>query len=420
MPPYTTEPDFFVQADAQDILCGFKNEIYVPTIQNQSAIYFCGKSLGLQPKKAEHIIHGELNSWRNNAIEGFFHGSHPWLYYQEYAKPTLAKVIGCLPHEVTVMNTLTVNLHLLLMSFYKPTSKKFKIIMEAGACQSDHYADETLVKHFGLNPENTIIEIEPEPGKKTLTTENILQTIHQHAHELALVLMGGIQYYTGQLFDIPAITEAAHQCGAVACFDLAHVAGNVSMQLHNWDVDFAVWCSYKYLNGGPGAVGGLYVHEKYPTDTTIPRLGGWWGNEEKERFKMGKGFKPKANASGWNISTTQVMNTAALLASLEIFEAAGMEALRNKSIALTGYLEFLLQQLTHLSFEIITPSNPNERGAQLSLFFKENGEAIYLKMLENGIIVDYREPGVIRVAPAALYCSFADVFAFYEILKNNV
>lgn len=419
MTNYSTDILFAQKADEQDNLKLYRNAFYFPTMHHRPAIYFCGNSLGLQPKKAKEIIETELEVWRNDAIEGFFTGKHPWLYYQEYVKPTLAKIMGCLPHEVTVMNTLTVNLHLLLMSFYRPTAKKFKILMEAGAFPSDQYAIETVMKHFGLNPATAIIEVAPETGEKILHRNAIIECIEKNAQELALVLVGGIQYYTGQLFDIAAITQAAHKAGAVASFDLAHVAGNVPVQLHEWKVDFAVWCSYKYLNGGPGAIGGVYIHEQYATDTRFPRLGGWWGNDEQERFKMEKGFKPKAGASGWNISTTQVMNTAALLASLEIFEAAGMDTIRKKSIALTGYLEYLLQQVNHIPFEIITPAAPEERGAQLSLFFKENGKAIHNKMMEKGIIVDYREPGVIRIAPAPLYCSFQDVYAFYKILRNK-
>ena len=317
------------------------------------------------------------------------------------------------------MNTLTVNLHLMLLSFYKPTKERFKIMMEAGAFPSDQYAIETLAKHFGLNPDDVIIEIAPREGEKILRTEDILASIQQYSESLALVMFGGMNYYTGQFFNMQKTTEAAHHVGAVCGFDLAHVAGNIPIQLHDWNVDFACWCNYKYLNGGPGAVGGLYVHEKYSSDIDTPRLGGWWGNEESIRFKMEKGFIPKANASGWNISTAQVMNTVALKAALEIFDAAGIENLRKKSIQLTNYLEFLLNQLTHIDFEIITPSNPEERDAQLSLYFKQKGKEIHDKMIENGIIIDYREPGVIRVAPAPLYCSFEDVYRFYNLLNSN-
>jgi kynureninase len=363
-------------------------------------------------------IDTELASWRDLAIGGYFGGTHPWLHYQEYTRATLGNMMGAKEQEITVMNALTVNLHLLMLSFYKPTPTRFKIIMEAGAFPSDQYAVETMVKHFNLNPETSIIEIKPEAGKKTIENSAITKAIYEAGDSLAMVLFGGINYYTGQLFDIKSITEAAHHVGAIAAFDLAHVAGNVPMELHAWNVDFAVWCSYKYLNAGPGAVGGVFVHEKHATNIHTPRLGGWWGNDEATRFKMEKGFVAKPTASGWNMSTAQVFNTVSLKASLSMFEEAGIQNLRQKSIALTGYLAYLLDQLTALSFTLITPSDATQRGAQLCLYFEEKGKEIYQKMKEHGIIVDYREPGVIRVAPAPLYCSFEDVYRFYEILKT--
>jgi kynureninase len=277
---------------------------------------------------------------------------------------------------------------------------------------------ETLVKHFGFDPASAIIEIAPEEGDKILRTENIIHAIEKQGDSLAVVLFGGINYYTGQLFDIKSITEAAHKVNAIAGFDLAHVAGNVPLQLHNWNVDFAAWCSYKYLNGGPGAVGGVYVRDYFANDVRTPRLGGWWGNDEKTRFQMEKGFIPKANTSGWNISTAQVFNTVCLKSSLELFDKAGIDTLREKSVQLTAYLEYLLHQLPNLPFEIITPVDAESRGAQLSLYFSERGKEIHDKMIESGIIVDYREPGVIRVAPAPMFCSFEDVYRFYEILRD--
>ena len=292
-------------------------------------------------------------------------------------------------------------------------------MMEAGAFPSDQYAVETLVQHFGLNPDDTIIEISPREGEKTLHTKDIIAAIHQHGESLAVVMFGGINYYTGQLFNMAVITNAAHTVGAIAGFDLAHVAGNVPMQLHNWDVDFACWCNYKYLNGGPGAIGGLYVHERFAENPSTHRLAGWWGNDEATRFKMEKGFIAKPNASGWNISTAQILNTVALKASLELFDAATIEKLRAKSLQLTAYLEYLLYQLHNIQFEIITPANPEERGVQLSLYFTNNGKAIHQKMMDNGIVVDYREPGVIRVAPTPMYCGFEDVYRFYEILRDD-
>lgn len=419
MPTFENTHSFALSLDRQDSLASFKNEFYFPLHNGKNAIYFCGNSLGLQPKNVEAALQTELQTWRDVAVGGYFGGKNPWLYFQNYAVPSLAKIVGAKENEVTVMNALTVNLHLLLLSFYKPTQNRYKIMMEAGAFPSDQYVVETLVKHFGFNPDDAIIEIAPKEGEKILREEDILQAITEHKDSLALTMFSGMNYYTGQLFNMPAITKAAHEVGAIAGFDLAHAAGNVPLQLHDWKVDFAAWCSYKYLNSGPGAVGGAFVHEKHATNIDTPRLGGWWGNDEKTRFKMEKGFIPKNNASGWNMSTAQVFNTAALKASLELFDQAGMDNLRAKSIRLTAYLEYLLQDLKHINFEIITPADPLQRGAQLSLYFKEKGKEIHDKMIENGIIVDYREPGVIRVAPAPLYCSYEDVFSFCEILREH-
>jgi kynureninase len=416
---FSADPAFAIQEDAADHIASFKSKFHFPKHGGRDAIYFCGNSLGLQPKTLETAIQIELASWREIAIGGYFGGKNPWLYYHELLCPSLSKLVGAGTHEITVTNTLTVNLHLMLLSFYKPTKTRYKIVMEAGAFPSDQYAVETLVKHFGLDPKDAIIEIAAPAGEKLLQTQQIINTIELHGSSIAMVLMGGMNYYTGQFFALEKIAKATHQIGAICGFDLAHVVGNIPLQLHQWEIDFAVWCSYKYLNAGPGAVGGIYIHEKWAGNAETPRLGGWWGNDEKTRFKMEKGFHAKPNASGWNISTTPVFNMIGLKASLEIFDQAGIEAIRNKSVRLTAYLEFLLQQLPQLSFEIITPSSIEERGAQLSLYFKENGKAIHEKMIENGIIVDYREPGVIRVAPAPLYCSFQDVYQFYCILKEH-
>ncbi|MCW3106671.1 MAG: kynU [Segetibacter sp.] len=409
---------FARQKDKEDKLATFKQKFYFPQIDDKDAIYFCGNSLGLQAKTVQGAVQQELDDWKNLGIAGFLTAKNPWMYYQEYFKSSLSTIVGCKEDEVTVMNSLTVNLHLLMLTFYRPAASRFKIIMEAGAFPSDQYAVETQVKHHGFDTNEAVIEVAPREGERTLRHEDIITTIEENADSLALVLLGGINYYTGQLFDIKSITEATHKAGAIAGFDLAHAAGNVSLELHNWNVDFAVWCSYKYLNGGPGAVGGLYVHEKYATDPSTPRFAGWWGNDENARFKMKKGFIAKPNASGWNISTAQILNMASLKASLEIFEEAGFENIKSKSRELTAYLEFLLQQLSHLNFEIITPADKQSRGAQLSLYFKEKGKEIHEKMIDSGIVVDYREPGVVRVAPAPLYCSFGDVYRFYEILKN--
>jgi kynureninase len=409
---------FAITKDKEDGLKVLRSRFYFPQHNNKDSIYFCGNSLGLQPKNVSAAIQQELEDWKNIAIGGYLHAKNPWLYYQHnFCKP-LSKIVGCYEHEVTVMNTLTVNLHLMLLSFYHPTKERYKIMMEAGAFPSDQYAIETQIKFYGLNPEDAILEIAHRDGEKLIRDEDILESIEKNKDSLALILFGGINYYSGQVFDMKTITVAAHKAGAIAGFDLAHAAGNILLQLHDCDVDFAVWCSYKYLNGGPGAVGGAYIHERYAQDEKQKRMAGWWGNDEKTRFEMKKGFIPKNDASAWNISTAQVFNMVALKASLELFEKTSMEKLRAKSIELTNYLQFLLSKLTDINFEIITPLDSERRGAQLSLFFKEHGKAIHQKMLDAGIVVDYREPGVIRVAPAPLYNSFEDVYRFYEILEN--
>jgi kynureninase len=419
MAPFEASLDYARKADQADPLHHYKAQFHFPHHNGKEVIYFCGNSLGLQPKSVHAAIETELKTWREQAVGGYFNGTNPWLYYQDYCKPALARIMGASNDEITVMNALTVNMHLMMLSFYQPTPTRYKIMLEAGAFPSDQYAVETQAKHHGFNPDDAIIEIAPRAGEKTLRTEDILQAIEDNKDSLALTIFGGINYYTGQFFDIPTITKAAQATGAIAGWDLAHVAGNIPLQLHNWQVDFAIWCSYKYLNAGPGAVGGVFVHSKHAQQTELNRMAGWWGNDEKTRFKMEKGFYAKPDASGWNISTAQVFNTVCLKASLELFDQADIHALRNKSVQLTNYLEFLLQQLPNLQFEIITPADPAQRGAQLSLYFPNNGKAIHQKMIESGIIVDYREPGVIRVAPAPLYCSFEDVHTFYEILISN-
>lgn len=415
---YVATLAFAKEQDRQDPLNKFREQFYFPQRKGKDAIYLCGNSLGLQPKNVKSAIEQELADWQQCAVEGYWAAKNPWLYYQQYCSKPLTGMMGASQQELTVMNTLTVNLHLMMLSFYRPTKQRFKVLMEAGAFPSDQYAVETQVRYHGFDPETAIVEVSPRAGEHLIRLEDILDIINKESDSLALVLFGGINYYTGQFFDIPAITAAAHEAGAYAGFDLAHVAGNIPVSLHNWDVDFAVWCSYKYLNGGPGAVGGAFVHEKYASNRGFLRLGGWWGNEESARFKMEKGFVPKKEAEGWQQSTAQVFNMVSLKASLELFEAAGIGALREKSQGLTNYLEFLLQQLKGINFEIITSKNCNERGAQLSLLFLEKGKEIHQQMTDAGIIVDWREPGVIRVSPAPMYNSYQDVFHFYEIIAN--
>ena len=409
---YQATLEYAQHADKTDPLQTYRNRFYFPQHEGQPTIYLCGNSLGLLSNNVQPAIEQELKDWKELAIDGYRKARNPWLFYQHFFKQSLSKIMGCTEDEVTVSNALTVNLHFLMFSFYRPTPQRYKVMMEAGAFPSDQYAVETQIRHHGFDPDDAIIEIAPRAGEKTLRTEAILQAIRDHSGSLALVMFGGINYYTGQLFDLASITEEAHRVGAIAGFDLAHVAGNVPMQLHDWEVDFAAWCSYKYLNGGPGAVAGLFVHEKWGNDAGHHRLGGWWGNDEKTRFRMEKGFIPQPGAGGWNISTAQVFNMVSLKAALEIFDEAGMQNLREKSIRLTGYLEFLLHQLTNIRFEIITPSDPAQRGAQLSLFFPDRARELHQSIIEQGIVVDYREPGVVRVAPAPLYNSFEDVYRF--------
>lgn len=409
---------FAKKLDKQDPLKKYRKKFHFPKHKEKKAIYLCGNSLGLLSKNVKEAIDIEIEDWKKLAINGYLHARNPWLYYQHNFKKSLSLMMGCSEDEVTVMNALTVNLHLLMFSFYRPAGQRYKILMESGAFPSDQYAVETQVRLHGFNPVEAIIEVAPREGEKLLRTADIIQAIEDNEESIALVLFGGINYYTGQLYNIKSISQAAHKIGAYAGFDLAHAAGNVPLLLHEWDVDFASWCSYKYLNAGPGSVSGVYIHEKFGKDLQFPRLAGWWGNEEKTRFTMEKGFIPQPGADGWNISTAQVFNMVALKASLELFDKAGIEQLRLKSIALTAYLEFLLTLLPDINCEVITPADPLQRGAQLSLYFRKNAKEIHKKITEQGIIVDYREPGVIRVAPAPMYNSFVDVYRFYEILKN--
>jgi kynureninase len=405
---------FAKKLDRKDPLKGYRKKFLIPKHNGKPVIYFTGNSLGLQPVTAKKYISEELADWANQGVEGHLHSRRPWLFYHKFFKKTLAALAGAKPIEVTAMNQLTVNLHVMMVSFYRPTLQRFKIIVEQGAFSSDQYAVESQVRYHGFNPDEAIIELIPRPGEYTLRTEDIVQTIKNHANQLALVLLGGVQYYTGQFFNIRAITEAAHQAGAYAGFDLAHAIGNVPLSLHEDNVDFAVWCSYKYLNSGPGGVAGAFLHERHATNTELHRFAGWWGHHEAERFKMKKEFKPMPGIDGWQLSNFPVISGAAQLASLEIFQQAGIKRLRNKSLLLTGYLEFLLRQLdpNQTNFTIITPANPDERGCQLSILMKRNGKKIFNSLVSSGITADWREPDVIRVAPVPLYNTFEEVFIF--------
>lgn len=408
------------KADRQDPLRAFRNRFIIPKVKQKPAIYFMGNSLGLQPKTTKKWITEELEDWAALGGNGHEHSRRPWLTYHKLAKKALAGIVGAKPTEVVAMNQLTVNLHMLMASFYTPTSERYKIITEAGAFSSDMYAVESQIRFHGLNPDTAWIELTPRPEEYTLRTEDILKAIETHGNELALILIGGVQYYTGQRFDINAITQAGHNAGAIVGFDLAHAVGNVPLNLNKDGVDFAVWCSYKYLNSGPGAIAGAFVHEKHATKPDMPRMAGWWGHNEKERFQMKKGFIPSPGVDGWQVSNVPIFQAAAHLAALEIFQEAGMKALRKKSEALTGYLAFLLQEADPLenAFTIITPNNPEERGCQLSLYMKHDGRKVFNKLTRAGIIADWREPNVIRVAPTPLYNTFEEVWQFASIFKK--
>lgn len=410
---------FAKSMDRNDPLKSFRKQFHLPKIKGKPALYFTGNSLGLQPITTKKFVTEELSDWSTLGVEGHLHSRRPWLYYHKFSKQALAKLVGAKPMEVVAMNQLTVNLHLMMASFYRPTKERFKIITEAGAFSSDQYAFESQLKFHGLNPSEALIELKPRDGEFTLRTEDIVRVIKENSDQVALVIFGAVQYYTGQFFDIKKITEAAHQSKAIVGFDLAHAIGNVPLQLHKHNVDFAVWCSYKYLNAGPGGVAGAFVHERYAKDFSLPRFSGWWGHDEKQRFQMKKGFIPMSGADGWQVSNFPVLSGAALMASLEIFNKAGIKNLRKKSLLLTGYLEFLLQQVEtkEKKFTVITPNNPNQRGSQLSILMKERGEKVFNKLTKAGVIVDWREPNVIRVAPVPLYNSFEDVFRLVEIFK---
>jgi kynureninase len=406
--------------DRQDPLRSFRAKFHIPTVGGKTALYFTGNSLGLQPKTTKRFLLEELEDWAALGVEGHVHARRPWMYYHKLTKKALASVVGAKPSEVVAMNQLTVNLHLMLISFYVPTPQRYKILTESGAFSSDQYAFESQLKFHGLNPDKALIELKPRDGEYTLRTDDILAAIETHRDELALVIFGGVQYYTGQFFDIARITQAGKRAGAVVGFDLAHAVGNVSLSLHKHDVDFAVWCSYKYLNSGPGAIAGAYIHERHAKNFKGPRLAGWWGQVEKERFQMLKGFRPMEGIDGWQLSNVPIFQSAAHLAALEIFQDAGMNAVRAKSILLTGYLEFLLKNMdaTGKYFTLLTPSSPDERGAQLSLLMKKDGKKIFKALTKAGAIIDWREPDVIRLAPAPLYNSFEDVFQLGLLFKK--
>ena len=408
------------ESDHNDALNIYREQFYIPLLNNKHAIYFLGNSLGLQPKTTQDEVLKIMEAWANFGVEGFFMGKEPWLNYHKKITPLLCDIVGAKEQELVTMNHLTVNLHLLMISFYQPTKNRYKIICEAKAFPSDQYAFQSQVKLHGYKIEDAIIEVHPKEGTEIITTADIIATIEQHKDSVAMVLFSGVNYYTGQVFDMPAITEAAHNAGAYAGFDLAHAAGNVELQLHNWNVDFACWCNYKYLNSGPGAIAGAFINEKHLQNKKLKRLEGWWGNDVANRFKMENSFTPSPNAEAWQMSTAPMLLLASHKASLDIFKQAGFKNLLSKSKLLSDYLFFVLNEINQPEkrFTILTPSNSNERGCQVSLSVFKNAKAVFDELLPNGIFADWREPNVIRVAPVPLYNSFEEIFTFAATLKQ--
>src|SRR5436190_4200525 len=408
-----------LEMDASDPLGGFRDRFHFPEAKDGfEPIYFTGNSLGLMPKTARAYVDEELEDWARFAVEGHLNARHPWLPYHEFLTDQMARVVGARPIETVVMNSLTVNLHLLMVSFYRPAGERNKVVIEKGAFPSDHYAVESQIRFHGIDPKTALVEVSPRSGESTLRTEDIVGTIEHEGSAIAMVLLGGVNYYTGQAFDMRSITEAAHKVGAIVGFDLAHAAGNIELKMHDWNVDFAAWCSYKYLNGGPGAVGGVFVHEKHARDFDLPRFAGWWGHDKETRFLMGPEFKPLAGAEGWQVSNPPILQMAALRASLEIFDEAGMRSLVEKSQKLTGYLEKLIDEIGDDRIEIITPRDRAERGCQLSIRVRNADRSLHSQLVDRGVYADWREPDVIRVAPVPLYNSFQDAFRFSQILRE--
>jgi kynureninase len=412
---FETGRDFAQAMTAADRLAPYRDRFHIPkTPTGSDCVYLCGHSLGLQPKSARASIEQELQDWERLGVEGHFQAKNPWLPYHEILTAPTARLAGALPDEVVVMNSLTVNLHLMMVSFYRPTPARNKIVIEANAFPSDRYAVESQISFHGYAPAESLLEIAPRPGEPTIRTADIENLIAEKGEQIALILLGGVNYYTGQAFDCPRITQAGHAQGCFVGFDMAHAAGNLQLQLHDWGVDFAVWCSYKYLNGGPGCIAGCFVHARHGRNQELPRFAGWWGHDKSSRFRMPANFQPIAGAEGWQLSNPSILSMAALRASLEIFDEVTIARLREKSETLTSYLEFLLDQKPSENVSILTPRDPSQRGAQLSLQIGKRGRAVCDRLAQQGIICDWREPDILRVAPVPLYNSFLDVHTFAD------
>ena len=415
--------EFAKKLDSQDQLHKYQDQFIFPQVNGKKVIYFTGNSLGLQPKRSKEYVDEVMNDWANLAVEGQFYSEKPWWdYHERFANP-LSKIVGALPTEVTVMNTLTVNLHLLMVSFYRPTKTRYKIICEEKAFPSDQYMFQSQVHFHGYKPEDAIVEIKRRNGEHNIRLEDVAAKIEEVGEELALVLIGGVNYYTGQVFDMKTITAAGHKAGAYVGWDLAHAAGNIKLELHDWNVDFAAWCSYKYMNSGPGNASGCFIHEKHHNNIDLPRFAGWWGHNKERRFKMEPSFDPIRGADGWQISNLPVLSLAPYLAAVEMFDEIGMDVLIKKRDNITSYLEFILHEIDKevvSSFEIITPSNPAERASQLSVLLHGEGSSLFDYLMKKGVITDWREPNVIRLAPVPLYTSYEDMYDFGQILKAGI
>ena len=413
---------FAQDSDQQDELSAYRQRFYLPKINGKDVLYFTGNSLGLQPKSTREYIQQELDDWAKYGVEGHFEAKNPWVSYHKILSEPFAQLVGANKEEVVAMNGLSVNLHLMMVSFYQPTSKRTKIICEAKAFPSDQYMLESQVKFHGLNPDDIIIEVSPRDGEHTIREEDILSTIEEVGEELVLVFWGGVNYYSGQVFDMAKITEKAHAQGAYVGFDLAHGVGNIELNLHDWNVDFACWCSYKYLNAGPGSVSGVFVHQKHDNNSNLPRFAGWWGHDEERRFLMEKNFMPMPGAQGWQLSNAPVLTMAPCKASMDIFDEVGMNRLVSKSKRLTNYMEFIFNDISsrynNCDLEIITPKEEKYRGCQLSVLCHGQGRSMFDFITKEGVIADWREPNVIRLAPVPLYNSFEDIYQLGQIIEK--
>ena len=416
---YLNSLDFATELDRKDPLREYKKRFHHPrTSDGADCIYFCGNSLGLQPTSARSRVERIMKDWETRAVEGHFEGDEPWVPYHELLAPAMSRIVGAREEEVVLMNSLTVNLHLMMVTFYRPVVGRHKILIERNAFPSDQYAVKSQIRFHGFEVEESLIEIGPRQGEATLRTEDILQKIEEEGDQIALVMMGGLNYYTGQVYDMRRIAAAGREKGCLVGFDLAHAVGNVPLELHDWEVDFAVWCTYKYLNSGPGGIAGAFVHERHHHNGELPRFAGWWGHDKEERFLMDEHFVPIPTAEGWQLSCGPILLEASLRASLEIFDEVGMEALRKKSVTLTGFLEFLISQIQTDKIDIITPSDSSQRGCQLSVRVIGSDKGLFHALRDRGVITDWREPDVIRVSPTPMYNSFEEVYRFVDLLKQ--